>query len=367
MVRRAALVPIVVLAFSCGADERVAPFTPPPPDCPEADDYLAPLYRLEDEGRLAHLAGALRERVPELARRDLIDALLALLGSFEDGDFSAIVPSGAVGPPTLDGRGLQVTLGRVLRWVAVTGPGAPNLPLVHLLRGALASCEGAPVFALLADAARDPVLVDALAATLRSDALREGLTGLDFDGADGRQALTYLVRNLLVSATSDAFDVAAIVDLLGLLVDLDAPPFGELANGLERLLDADGLPRLQSLLVCLQRLDHDLVLGGFLYDLLTSGLLAEALAPAPDGAATVDTEVTDAADALRELAAKALDTLAGDAEIRRGLVPALISLMADDLVAPVLSDVADLLSAEALSGVFDLVGALATGQCRVPP
>lgn len=362
---RRLLVSLCATALACGADDRVAPYSAPPPDCPEADDYLAPLYRLEDEGHLAHLADAIRSRIPEPARRDLIDALLGLLGSFEDGDFSAIVAPDSLGPPVLDGRGLQVTLGRVVRWLAVTGPAAPNLPVIHLVRGALASCDGAPVFALLADAARDPALVGALAATLQSDALRDGLTGLDFEGANGRAAMTYLVRNLLVSATSDAFDVATVIDLLGLLVDLDAPPFADLASGLERLLDGDGLARLQSLLVCLQRLDGDLALGGFVYDLLTSGLLSDALATAGgDGAGADDAVVTDA---LRELAAKALDTLATDPEIRRGLAPALIAIMADDLVAPVLSDVADVLLAEALSGVFDLVGALATGRCRVAP
>ncbi len=36
---------VATLSLSgCGAEDRVAPYTPPPPDCPEADDYLAPLY-----------------------------------------------------------------------------------------------------------------------------------------------------------------------------------------------------------------------------------------------------------------------------------------------------------------------------------
>ncbi len=346
---------VATLSLSgCGAEDRVAPYTPPPPDCPEADDYLAPLYQLEAEGRLTNLSYAVRERIPEDARRDLIDALLRLLGVFEDGDFSALADKADA--PAGDGPGLQVTLGKILGWVAETGPRAPNLALTQMLRRALATCEGAPVFALLSEAVADGPLVTSLIDTLTSDALRDGLGDLDFEGADGREALSFLVRNLLVSASSDAFDVASLIDLLGLLVDVDVPPYADLTQGLERLLDADGLPRLQGLLVCLNRVDPDLVLGGFLYDFLTSGLLSESLS----------SDAPQLSDSLREIAVKALDALANDAQIRRGLSPALLAFLADDVAPIVLGDIADLLTAEALSGVFDLVIDLASGTCRQP-
>lgn len=350
---------LIACTLACGAEDRVAPYTAPPPACPEADDYLQPLYALESQGKLVNLATTVRERIPDTARRDLLDALLGLLGAFEDGDFSALAkPTDA--PPATPGKGLQVTLGRVLDWLARTGPNAPNLPLTGLLRRTLATCEGGPVFALLAEAVGDEALIDALLETLASDSLTSGLAGLDFEGNNGREALSYLVRNLLVSASSDAFDVGAIVDLLGLIVDLDEPPFRDLADGLERLLDDDGLPRLQALLVCLRQVDPDLVLGGFLYDLLTSGLLSDLL---PDGSSA--TPVLGAA--LREVVQKALNVLASDAEIRRGLTPALLAFLADDVAPLVLGDIAGLLSAEALSGVFDLVIDLATGACRAAP
>lgn len=348
----------VACTMACGAEDRVAPYTPPPPACPKADDYLQPLYALESQGKLVNLATTVRERIPDNARRDLLDALLGLLGAFEDGDFSALASAPATAPEG-DRAGLQVTLGRVLRWLTSTGPGAPNLPLTGLLRRTLATCEGGPVFSLLAEAVGDAPLIDALLETLASDSLTSGLAGLDFEGDNGREALSYLVRNLLVSASSDAFDVAAIVDLLGLIVDTDQPPFRDLADGLERLLDDDGLPRLQALLVCLQRVDPDLVLGGFLYDLLTSGLLSDLVPSATSEAPVLS-------DALREVVQKALSALANDAEIRRGLTPALLAFLADDVAPLVLGDIAGLLEAEALSGVFDLVIDLASGACRNP-
>lgn len=353
----AALVTVLALStlaaplVSCGADDRLAPYSAPPPDCAEADDYLAPLYALEAQGRIANLAFVIRERVPDAARRDLVDALLRVAGSFEDGDFSALAALPLDDP---EAPGLQRTLGALVRWLAQTGPSAPNLPLTGLLRRTLATCEGGPVFTLLAEAVRDPELLPALLDTLSSEGLVEGLRGLDFEGQNGREAVAYLVRNLLVAASSPSFDVASILDLLDLVVDLDAEPYRALADGLLRLLDADGLAGLQSLLVCLGRVDPDLVLGGFAYDFLTSGLLGTLL---PSKATTFP-------EPLREIAAKALATLGRDAEARRGLVPALLVFLADDVAPVVLVDVATLLEERALGGLLDLVIDLASGTCR---
>ena len=337
--------------LGCGADDRLAPYTPPPPDCPEADDYLQPLYALQAEGRIANLSLTIRERVPDAARRDLVDALLRIAGVFADGDFSALADL-PIGDPSAPG--LQGTLGSVVRWIAETGPGAPNLPLAGLLRRTLATCEGGPVFSLLAEAVRDPDLLPSLLDTLSSDALVDGLRGLDFEGQNGREAVAYLVRNLLVAASAPSFDVASVLDLLDLVVDLDAEPYRTLAAGLLRLLDADGLPRLQELLVCLGRVDPELVLGRFAYDLLTSGLLGSLL---PSKATTFP-------EALRVIAGKALGALGSDAEARRGFVPVLLVFLADDVAPFVLVDVATLLEAKALGGVLDLVIDLASARCR---
>lgn len=340
---------------ACGANDVDAPYTPPPPDCPEVDDYLAPLFALEDQGKLTHLADAVRVQVPEAARRDLVDALLRLLTTFEDGSFSALETL----PPGDGGPGLQVTLGKVVRWLAQSGPSAPNLGLVGVLRHALATCEGRPVFELLSEAIADPKLLQAVVDLLAGLDLAAALEDLDFEGGSGREATQYLVRNLLVSAASPDFDVERILQLLGLLVDLDAPPYDTLAGGLRALLDADGLPRLQGLLVCLRDVDPGLELGGFFFDLITSDLLSDLLGQVPS-----ETGSDLLPEPLRKILSSALGFFATDAEARRALVPTLEVMLRDDLVGAVLGDVANLLEAEALGGVVDLLADLASGQCR---
>lgn len=341
----------------CGADDLVAPYSAPPPKCRKADDYLAPLYALEQAGKLENLSAAISTRIPDDARRDLVDALLRVASSFGDGDFAALADL----PPDDPTRaGIQGTLGKVLRWLSATGPGAPNLPLNAVLRRALGTCEGAPVFSLLAEAVDDPELLTALGDLFGRADLGAALAGLDFEGANGREATAYLVRNLLVAASSDTFEVATVLDLVGLLVDLGEPPYDALDRSLRRLLDDDGITRLQSLLVCLGRVDPDLVLGGVLYDLLTSGLLAE-LIPA-DGSSPPALP-----PALRAIAKTALSALASDADARRALVPALLAFLADDLAPAVLSDVATLLEAKALDGILELLAELATHRCRLTP
>ncbi|MCC6621162.1 MAG: hypothetical protein IT385_07900 [Deltaproteobacteria bacterium] len=352
-----ALVFAVALVSACGGDGEVAPYTPPAPDCPEADDFLQPLYALIDEGALVNLSTAVSQRIPEDARRDLVDALLRLARSFEEGSFSALADL----PPFDASRpGLQKTLGRVLRWLVAEGPGAPYPAVTTVLARAVATCEGGPVLSLLTDAVRDPTLLPALGEALGGEALGEALRGLSFEGASGREAMQYLVRNLLAAAASPAFEVDRVLDLLGLLVDLDAPPWDGLARSLESLLDADGLPRLQGLLVCLGDVDPGLELGGLAYDLVTSGLLVELLGVVPGGES--GTELLP--EPIRRLLAAALGFLAEDAEARRALVPTLLALL-DPAVAPgVLSDVARMLEAEALGGLVDMIVELATGACR---
>ena len=132
-----------------------------------------------------------------------------------------------------------------------------------------------------------------------------------------------------------------------------------MAQALRELLDADGLPRLQGLLVCLGDVDPDLALGGFLYDLLTSGLLTDLL-----GAAPSDPSAELVPEPIRKLLAAALDFLARDAEARRELVPALQVLLRDDIAPGVLRDVGKLLDAEALGGLVDLIADLASRACK---
>lgn len=354
----------VVAACGAGDDDKPPLPTIGPPKCERVEEILQPLYALEDAHALDHVATAIRTTLPEDVRRDFVDAVLRLVGAFPSGSFAALdtLPDGDAGtsggPGTTGDPGAQGTLAKVLRWLVETGPSAPNTPVYGLLRRALNTCEGAPVFELLSEMLADDDLLQGLADLLGNEDLANALLGLDFEGANGRQATQLLVRNLLVSASGDAFDLNGIINLLGLLVDLENPPYDRLVAGLERVLDADGLVRLQGLLACLHRVDPDLVSGGLVYDLLTSGLLSDlaGLTPA-EGEPLLPT-------VLKNLLTAALDGLAKDAEVRRGLVPALTIILRDDLAPGVLGDVAAMLDAQAINGVLEVVVDLATGKCR---
>ncbi len=351
------------LVAACGASDEDKPPLPTvgPPTCERVDQILQPLYALVDAHALDRLAAAIGTTLPEDVRRDFIDAVLGLVGAFPPGSFAALdaLPDSEPGSPSSAGApGTQGTLAKVLRWLVETGPSAPNTPVFGLLRRALNTCEGAPVFELLAEMLADDELLQGLADLLGNEDLANALQGLDFEGQNGRQATQLLVRNLLVSASGDAFDLNGLINLLGLLVDLENPPYDRVVRGLERVLDADGLPRLQGLLACLHRVDPELVSGGLVYDLLTSGLLSDlgGLTPA-EGEPLLPT-------ALKNLLTAALDGLAKDAEVRRGLVPALTIILRDDLAPGVLGDVAAMLEANAIDGVIEVVVDLATGKCR---
>lgn len=341
----------------CGAGDAVAPYSAPPPACRSVDEYLAELYAVIDEGGVSALATTVRERIPDETRRDLVDALLRLLSGFAEGRFTALAGD-------LDelgqGQGLQKTLGVVVRYLADgAGPdqSGPDLAFLAMLRRAVATCPGEPVFALLADVVRDEALVDALIAALSSETLRELVSGLSLEGEGGREALQLLVRNLLVSASSPGFDLDGLLSLLSVLLGdrADEPPLSELVSGLRRVFGEEGaLVALQDTLVCLRQVDPDLSLGGFLYDLVSSGLLGE-LEPA----------AVELPRSALDLVTDALDFLAEDPLSRRALKTTLVALLAADVAPPVLGDLATLLEREALTGVFELVSDVASKACMV--
>jgi len=341
--------------LGCGAGDAVAPYSPPPPECRAVDEYLGPLYAVIDEGGVAALATTIRDRIPDETRRDLVDALLRLLSGFAEGRFTALAGE-------LDGLGdepgLQGTLATVVRYLA-DGPAerGPDLAFLATLRAAVATCPGEPVFALLAELTRDEALVEALIAALSSDTLRELVSGLTLEGEGGREALQLLVRNLLVSASSPSFDLDGLLSLLSVLLGERAsePPLSELVSGLSRVFgEPDALSALQGTLSCLRQVDPELSLGGFLYDLVVSGLLAE-----------VELGAIEIPRSALDLLTDALDFLAGDAIARRALRSTLVALLAADVAPPVLSDVATLLEREALTGVFELVSDVASKACQV--
>jgi hypothetical protein len=341
----------------CGAGDTVAPYTEPAPACRSVDEYLTDLYAVIDEGGVSALATTIRDRIPDETRRDLVDALLRLLSGFAEGRFTALAGD-------LDGLGeqggLQKTLAVVVRYLADgAGPeqSGPDLAFLAMLRRAVATCPGEPVFALFAELTRDEALVDALVAALGSETLRELVSGLSLEGEGGREALQLLVRNLLVSASSPSFDLDGLLSLLSVLLGerAEEPPLSELVSGLRRVFsEPEALGALQGTLVCLRQVDPELSLGGFLYDLVTSGLLAE-LGPG----------VVEIPRSALDLLTDALDFLSADAVSRRALKTTLVALLEAEVAPPVLGDIATLLEREALSGVFELVSDVASKTCHV--
>lgn len=354
------------LASACGAGERLAPYTPPPPECPGIDDYLADVYAIVDEGGVEYLATTIRDRIPDSVRRDLVDALLRLLGAFPEGSFTALAAE-LDGLPDDEGPGLQRLLGRVVGFLATGAPvrSGPDLAFMGVIQTAAATCEGAPVFSLLASLLGDETLVPSLIAALASPELGGLLEGLELEGEGGRAAFQLLVRNLLVSASSPTFDVEGLVSLLAVVVGAEtiaSPPWDGLVAGVRRVFAAgDGLAQARSLLVCLGRVDPDRALGGFAYDLVTSGLLDELSGQAPGG-----TLELVASRPILDLAESALAFLASDPVSRRALRTTLVTLLDPALAPPVLEDLARLLDREALGGVIDLVVAVASKRCAPP-
>lgn len=365
---RRALVTALVVAGSacagCGGDGYDAPAEPARLDCPRIDDHLAPIYALLDEGKLTHLQAAIGRDLPEDARRDLVDALLRLVADFEPGTFTAVAGWLDRRPDDGDEPGVSSLLADALRFVAADSPAAPYPAVLRTLRGALASCDGPPVLTLLADAVDDgPLLraaLDVLTAGGLADALAALETSAEQGSEQGREALRLLVRNLLVAATGPDFDVRALIDLLGFIVDLEVAPWPDLVTGLERLLaPGPGLDALQGLLTCLLAVDPDVSLGPLVFDLVTSDALdARALlaaAPAPG-------EPALAPEIARVLTA-ALRFLAADAEARRALATVGVELLREPTAPGVLGDAADLLDAGALSAVLDVLALVATRAC----
>ncbi len=346
----------VATFVACGAGDAPAPYTAPPPQCLTIDNYLVDLYAVVDDGGVEALASTIRDRIPDSVRRDLLDGILRLLSSFEEGSFTSLADE--LDKPE-HGPGLQQTLGLIVRYLA-NGQSGPDLAFIGVLQSAVATCEGGPVFGLLADLTRDEALLPALLSVLSSDTLATLLEDLDFEGEGGRLAFQLLIRNLLVSASSPTFDLDGIIALLQVVLgdSLNEPPYDQLVAGLRRVfVEGDGLVRLQTTLVCLRTVDPDLALGGFLYDLVTSGLLSDLA-----GSNALGITISPA---ILELATSALDFLATDSVSRRALQSTLIMLLDPTIAPPVLGDVATLLEREALGGVIDLVVAVASGECKV--
>ncbi len=359
------LVACLVIVPGCGAGDALPPEDLSEiPRCPPIDSYLADLDALVDSGALAGLAGVVREAFPDDVRRDLVESLLRLMRGLERGSLGAVADAVATLPDdasAADADGLQPQLGRVLAWLVRPDPRADALALA---RRVVATCEGGPPLRLLARLLEDGPLVDALLGLFRSETVAEALRTLTVETegglASGREATAALVRNLLLAATQPSFRVETVTGLLGFVVDLEAPAWAPLVDGLTAALDVEGLAAAQGLLACIHRADPDRVLGATLHDLLTSGVLTAAV---PDGLAAPPSEAAVVA-ALRAAAAQVVGTLADDPIARRGLAEAFAVMLQVPHAGPALRDLATLLAASGLDGLLDLVLDLVSGRCR---
>ncbi len=360
--RRLALVLALSLAApSCGGDGHEATYVAPAKGCPRVDDHLDRVYALLQDGRLDHVRQLLEVSLTDDERADLVVTAIRVVSAFEPGTFVAL---GAMADQVAEADDLQATLGRLLRWIAVDGARAPHAGELGRVRILMNTCELPPVLrlvdALLADEALQRALLELLAGLDLGDAL-EGVT---IDGESGRPAVLALARNVLVAFTSPDFDVAVLMDLLGLVVDVEAEPWPAVTAALEDLL-GPGASRdaLVGLAHCLLTVDADLSLVGLIFDAATDpelDLLGSLSLPESDvdgGSLLPPTLAAPLHAALR--------FLADDPPALTSLIAVLTAALRDDVAPGVLADLADVLDAGVLGDVVRLLGALATREC--PP
>lgn len=356
---------LAVTAGGCGGEGLAAPRPPERQRCPSTDAQLAGLYAMLDAGQLSHLAGVLATDLDADARGDLVAALLRLVGAFEPGTFAAL---GGLSDAVTDGGELVALVADAARWVADSGPASPYPAALGGVRRLLQTCEGPPALQLVREVLADDALITAALTLLSGDDLGGALGALQIDGETGRPAVRALARNVLVAFAAPTFDVDALLGLLGLVVDVEAPPFDALDAGLRRLLGpGPNLAAASGLASCLLAVDEELSLVDLVFDLFTDPALdlgGRALAMLPgasDGAAAAPL----LPDSLAAAVDDALGFLVGDAPARAALADVLTVLLQDARAPAVLRDLAEFLEADILGDVVRLLAAIATRTC--PP
>lgn len=362
----AALLALLGANGACGADGVDA--SPPEEEileCKRADDYLTGMYELVDAGELDNLRDLLSEGLSGDLQGELVTTIIKLLGAFEPGTFVAL---GAVSDVVDSTADLQSLLADLVRWLAETGPGAPYPDAMGAVRALLNTCEGPPVLGLLRDLLRDEALLRAVLSLLTELDLGSLTSGIEFEGETGGPAIKALIRNILVAATDPSFDVEVIIDLLGLILDLEEPPWDTVVEGVRRLLGpGESLDAIQGLLVCLREVDPELHLIDLLLDLLTDESLD--LGSALGGLTDLADPASDAPLIPPSLAGpldQILAFLIQDAPARCALVEVLTVALLEQNVAPVLGDLATLLEAQVIGDIVNLLVTLASRSCDAP-
>jgi hypothetical protein len=354
-----ALVVLLAALGRCGGEGVEAPFTPYGERCPDVDDYLSPLLGLASEGRLPNVSAVFSEDLSEGERDEAVGLVFALADSLDLGAINVLEQAGGDSGGV---RALEERVAALTYWLGEGGPEAPYLEVVGRLTVALdtPSCEGEPLFALLSELlVQEGFVLAVLAAsadpTLDIDQLLEDLVGPD---DDPRSGLREFVRNLLMTALAPNFDVQEWTGLLGLILDVDAPPWSSLIAELEAFfVSGPHLTSLQSLLHCLHVSDPELTTSDLLYDVLT--------AP-PEGATFSGEDGATVSEILSTLKAPLMALLAifqGDAKARSTLAMLSAAMVAPARVEGVLSDLTLLFDAGVLIPVLDVLRAVSTRSC----
>jgi hypothetical protein len=324
--------------------------------CPSEDVYLADFYNLLEQGKLDNISAVLEEKLSYDLRSDLVVALIHLVGAVPAGTFEGLQAiEHELEAETEAADGLAV----VTRWIASTGPHAPYYEQFAVVRRLLTSCPGKPILSLLSDVIGDNELRLGATNLLQSSDLSEILAEFELEDDKGRAAVRALVRNVMASLTSPDFDVNALLDILGLLFDLEAETGVQLQAAVSQFFaEGDNKKAVVELVKCLQASDTELVLVDLLYDLLTDKALSvtqflpdESLEPSSN---------TDSLTTVGVV----LEALAADTTTRRGLAEVLILLLNEEYVVSVLGDVANVLEADLLDDFIKLAAAYATKSCE---
>lgn len=338
---------------SCGGEGLVATPTPIRDRCPSEDSYLAGLYALIDSGQLAHIEAALSDELSMDLRSDLVAALIELIAALPDGTMAGL--EGLIAPPPSDvSAGPKLAI--VLRWVASTGPQAPYANATGALRRVLATCEAKPALRLASEFVANETLREGVATFLAEGEGASMFAELTFDEAQGREALRALVRVLMKGLQSPDLDAGALVDLLGLLVDLESSEGQALRDfTMASLEPGPELDKLVALVACVEAADAELALLDLLFDLVTDDGLSIDQLFAGDSVSLQP--------ALWASLADVLDVLAQRPTIRRALADIAVFLLGENIAFGVLGDIANALDAGVLDEVVALGAALESHAC----
>jgi hypothetical protein len=343
-------VPILLLNMGCGADGYVTTEPPETKRCPSLDTYLAGVYELVENGELSHLQAVIQDEFSDDLQGDLVGAIIDLMARMDQDmlvSLSTTLSREDEVEPVFD------QLGALLRWLAKPGEEGIRTKVFGVLRTVVNACEGDPVFRLLAEVAKEPALGNALLELLRDTQLSQIADALVGESGENREAFRTLYGNVLATAASPDLDVNALLDLVGLVFDLDAGT-GQAFRDIALAFFSNGPQKtaLQGTLRCLASSDPEAVLADLVFDLMA------------DKPFSVQTLIKGSIiEELGQPVAKLSQYLADDAAARETLASVLTVLLADNLAPGLLEDLATLIDSNAVGDLASGLGAVATHTC----